>query len=346
MVAVKSHEADRFLVKDAPNFPVVLVFGTDTGLISERVRGLVKRLVDDPGDPFQLVRVTGDEIARDPGRLADEANTVPLFGGRRAVLVEAGSKPIGPAIEALLERPPASPVVIEAGALKKDAPLRKAVERSRVAAAIECYPDEARDVLRLIDDEMAAANLRIEPDARETLASLLGADRLASRSEIGKLVLYAGTGGTVTLDTVEAVVADAAVVATDALVDAAFTGDLAGLDAGLRRAVSSPGEAGTVLGAALRHATWLHRARLDIASGGAPDAILGGLARHGISFKRKGAIERQLRAAAPDALGRAVVRLGEAVGQARRNPDLAESLAGRALWSVALSLRGSAARGR
>ncbi|MDX7952604.1 DNA polymerase III subunit delta, partial [Lichenihabitans sp. Uapishka_5] len=312
MVAVKSHEAERFLARDAADFPVVLVFGTDTGLISERVRGLVRRLVDDPGDPFQLVRLTGDEIARDPGRLLDEANTVPLFGGRRAVLVEAGTKPIGPSVEALLEAGPASPVVIEAGALKKDAPLRKAVERSRAAAAIECYPDEARDVLRLIDDEMAAANLTIAPDAREMLAGLLGADRLASRSEIAKLVLYAGAGGRVTADTVEAVVADAAAVATDAVVDAAFTGDLAGLDAGLRRVVTSPGEAGTMLGAALRHATWLHRTRLDIANGGAMEAALGGLARHGISFKRKGAIERQLRAAAPEALGRAVVRLGEA----------------------------------
>lgn len=345
MVAVKSHEADRFLTRDATDFPVLLVFGTDTGLISERVRGLVKRLVDDPGDPFQLVRLTGDDIARDPGRLADEANTVPLFGGRRAVLVEAGSKPVGPAIEGLLERAPASPVVIEAGALKKDAPLRKAVERSRIAAAIECYPDEARDVLRLIDDEMAAAGLAIAPDARETLGTLLGADRLASRSELTKLVLYAGPGGIVTLDTVEAVVADAAVVATDALVDAAFTGDLAGLDAALRRGVTSAGEAGTVLGAAARHATWLHRTKLDLAQGGGLEAVLGGLARHGISFKRKGAIERQLRAATPEALGRAVIRLGEAVGQARRTPDLAQSLAGRALWSVALSLRGPA-RGR
>ncbi len=152
-------------------------------------------------------------------------------------------------------------------------------------------------------------------------------------------MLFARGGETVTVDAVEAVVADAAVVATDAVIDAAFTGDLAALDAGLRRSVTNSGEAGTVLGAAVRHATFLHRTRLDLANGGALEAVLGGLARHGISFKRKGAVERQLRAASPDVLGRAVMRLGEAVGLARRNPDLAQSLTGRALWSVALSLR-------
>jgi DNA polymerase III subunit delta len=341
MVAVKSHEAERVLARDADNYTLFLVFGTDPGLISERTRALLRRLVDDPADPFQLVRLPGDELTRDPGRLADEAGTIPLFGGRRAVLVEAGTRPLAPAIEALLAGPATTPVVIEAGALKKDAPLRKAVERARTAVAIECYPDEARDVLRLIDDEMMAAGLAIEPDAREMLAGLLGADRLASRSELGKLVLYAQGGGRVSADTVEAVVADAAVVATDALVDAAFTGDLPGLDAGLRRCVTNAAEAGTALMAASRHAVWLHRTRLE---GGSTDAVLGQLGRYGIAFKRKASIERQLKLASPEALGRAVVRLGEAVGHARRNPDLAQSLAGRALWSVALSLRGTPAK--
>ncbi|MCW6509974.1 DNA polymerase III subunit delta [Lichenifustis flavocetrariae] len=339
MVAVKSHEAERFLSRDLPGFSLFLVFGADTGLISERVRAIVKALVDDPADPFQLVRLAGDEIARDPGRLADEAGTIPLFGGRRAVLVDAGTKTIAPAVESLLDGPAASPVVIEAGALKKDAPLRKVVERSRVAAAIECYPDEERDVLRLIDGEMAAAGLRIDPEARQMLVTLLGADRLASRSELAKLALYARGEGHVTVETIEAVVTDASAVASDALVDAAFTGDLAGLDAGLRRSVTNSGEAGTTLSAALRHAVWLHRAKLDLANGGSLEGVLSQLARHGISFKRKGAIERQLRNAGSEALFRAVTRLGEAVGQARRNPDLAQSLAGRALWSVALALR-------
>ena len=46
--------------------------------------------VDDPTDPFSLVRMDGDDLAAEPSRLVEEAMTVPLFGGRRAIRVRAG----------------------------------------------------------------------------------------------------------------------------------------------------------------------------------------------------------------------------------------------------------------
>ena len=344
MVAIKSHEAERFLAREAGGFSLFLVFGADGGLVSERSRALVKTLVDDPADPFQLARLNGDDVAKEPGRLVEEAGTIPLFGGRRAIHLDAGSKNIAPAVEQLLSVSGLSPVVLEAGALKKDSPLRKAVERSKTAAAIECNPDEERDVLRLIDDDIGRAGLAIAPEARQMLVSLLGADRLASRSELAKLVLYARDAGTISVEHVEEIVADAAVVASDTLVDATFTGDLPALDAAFRRTVTSSAEAGTILSAAARHANWLHRTKADIQAGTSPDAVLSQLSRWGISFKRKAAIERELRAGA-EPLFRAATRLGEAVGQVRRNPDLAQSLANRTLWSVALSMREPPGRG-
>ena len=85
MVAVKSGNADAFLAKPDRLPGVVLIFGEDSGLVSERVRTLIGASVDDPDDPFSLVRLDGDEITADPARLLDEAQTIPLFGGRRAV---------------------------------------------------------------------------------------------------------------------------------------------------------------------------------------------------------------------------------------------------------------------
>lgn len=339
MVAIKSHEAERFLARDAAGFSLFLVFGSDEGLVSERARSLIKGMVDDPGDPFQLARLDGDDVAREPGRLVEEAGTIALFGGRRAVWLEAGSKNVALAVEQVLELAGASPVVIAAGPLKKDSPLRKTVERSRRGAAIECNPDEERDILRLIDEEVVGAKLTITAEARQTLAALLGADRLGSRTELAKLVLYARGAGEIGVDHIDDIVADASAAAGDALVDAAFTGNLPALDAGLRKSMTTAAEAGTVLSAAARHANWLHRTRVDIDGGGSVDTAVGQLARWGISFKRKGSIERELRVDAAT-LFRAATRLGETVGQVRRNPDLAQSLASRALWNVALAIRG------
>jgi len=36
-----------------------------------------------------VVRLDGDELSAEPSRLVDEAMTVPLFGGRRAIRVRA-----------------------------------------------------------------------------------------------------------------------------------------------------------------------------------------------------------------------------------------------------------------
>ena len=90
MVAVKPFEVDKFVARPDPARPIVLVFGPDAGLVRERAEALVRASVDDPKDPFQLARLEGDDLAGEPTRLVEEANTIPLFGGRRAVWVKAG----------------------------------------------------------------------------------------------------------------------------------------------------------------------------------------------------------------------------------------------------------------
>src|SRR3954464_10366679 len=265
MVALKTSEADSFVARPDPARAVVLVFGPDAGLVSERVDAIVRASVDDPNDPFSLVRLDGDTIASDPARLLEGAPTVPLFGGRRAIRVRAGSRNIVPSVEALLAAPLQDcRVVIEAGDLRKGAPLRAACERAKNAVAIPCYADAERDIARLIDDEMRAADLTIAPDARAALAPLLGGDRRASRAELRKLALYAHGNERVELDDVMAVVADASALALDTLVDAAFAGRLADVEKEFSKAMIAGTNASTIVGTALRQLERLHVLRLTI----------------------------------------------------------------------------------
>ena len=55
MVAIKAADADAFVARPDPARPVVLVFGPDAGLVSERVNAIIKASVDDPNDPFRCV---------------------------------------------------------------------------------------------------------------------------------------------------------------------------------------------------------------------------------------------------------------------------------------------------
>src|SRR5215468_3803205 len=102
MTAIKASDVDRFIIKPDPARPIVLVFGPDAGLVRERVDALVRASVDDPSDPFALARIQGDELSGNPARLIEEAHTVPLFGGRRAVLVKAGGRNIASAVETVI----------------------------------------------------------------------------------------------------------------------------------------------------------------------------------------------------------------------------------------------------
>lgn len=343
MVAVKSHEADRFAGNRPAGIWIVLVHGSDHGLVSERARTLAAAAVGDPKDPFQLVHLDADQLAADPGRLVDEIRTVPLFGERRAIRIEAGSKNLAPAIAAALEMEPPSNcvVIIEVGLLKRDAPLRGVMERARHGAAIECVADTTEDLGRLIDSETAAAGLRIDGEAREALVRLLGADRLTTRSEIDKLVLYAHGSTRIGLDDVEAVVADASATVQEAAIDGAFVGDFLAIETTVGRVLSEGGDAGVLVGAALRHAVALHRCRLDVDGRRSVTEVAGAAARFGIYFKRKAVFERQLKSWTAPKLARAIDTLAEAVGRCRREARLAPSIAVRALWSVALAVRGS-----
>jgi DNA polymerase-3 subunit delta len=335
MVALKGPDIDRFVARPDPARPVVLVFGPDTGLVRERAAALIKASVDDINDPFSLARLDGDEIAGEPGRLVDEATTVPLFGGRRAVWVKAGSRNIAPAVEALLAA--ASPdcrVVIEAGDLKRNAPLRALCEKAKNAAALICYADAVKDLGRLIDEEMRAAGLTIAPDARAALVPLLGGDRLASRSEIQKLALYARDKGTIELDDVLAVTADASALALDALVDAAFAGNTAELESQFGKAQVAGTSPGSIVSAAQRQVAMLHRARLAMEDGRTLEEAVGW-----VHFSREAAVKAALRMWTAARLERVMTQLADAALETRKQPAMADAIAQRALLAVAVAAR-------
>ena len=348
MVAVKAADVDAFVARPDSARRVVLVFGPDAGLVGERVRTLVAASVADINDPFALARLEGETLAAEPSCLTEEALTMPLFGGRRAVWVKAGGRNIAPAVEALLgdalfAASPTCRVVIEAGDLRRNAPLRVVCERAKNAAALPCYADTERDRARLIEEEMRAAGLSLAADARAALIPLLGGDRAASRSEIQKLALYArgrGQGGQVGVEDVAAVVSDASALAVEDIVDAAFAGRPGELEIQLGKARTAGTSAGSILFNAQRQLAQLHKWRLAIEEGKAfsLDAVSPPL-----PFRRRPLVEAALKTWSAARLANAMADLANAVLQSRRNPALADTIAERALLAIAASGRRSAA---
>lgn len=339
MTAIKASDVDRFIAKPNPAQPIVLVFGPDTGLVRERVDALVRASVDDPNDPFALARIEGDELASNPARLVEEAHTIPLFGGRRAVLVKAGARNIASAVETVIAAPSNEcRVIIEAGNLSKSAPLRSLCEKAKVAAALPCYADNERALAQLIDEEMHAANLAIAPDARITLLSLLGGDRLASRNEIRKLATYSQGQKSIELADVMAVVADASQMALDSVTDAVFAGKTGDVDSEFGKARASGSSPAAIVSAAIRQVANLHKMKLAIEGGDSIEFAMRRVAPP-VHFTREREVSDALRVWSPARLLRAMDQLAEASLEMRRNAPLAEAIAQRTLLSLAANAR-------
>src|SRR6476659_8452358 len=339
MVALRGREIDAFLARPDSGRPIILLYGPDAGLVRERADALLASAVDDPNDPFSLVRLDGDELSAEPSRLVDEAMTVPLFGGRRAIRVRAGSRNFASGVDTLADSAVKDcRVVIEAGELRPESPLRKACERAKTAVAIACYPDTERDLAKLIDDELRVSHLRVAPDARGVLTSLLGGDRQASRNELRKLALYAHGKGEITLDDVMSVVSDASELKLDPIVDAAFAGRPEIVESEFAKAMVAGTYPGVIISAAQRQAAWLHKSALAEADGTPTSVVLeGGFPR--LHFSRKNAVEIALRNFSPARLVGIIDQLATAALDMRKQASLAAVIAQRTLLSIAANAK-------
>jgi DNA polymerase-3 subunit delta len=339
VVALRGREIDAYLARPDPARPIVLLYGPDAGLVRERADALLASAVDDPNDPFSLVRLDGDELSAEPSRLVDEALTIPLFGGRRAIRVRAGSRNFASGVDALADAPLKDcRIVIEAGELRPESPLRKACERARTAVAIACNPDTERDLAKLIDDELGGADLRIAADARAVLITLLGGDRQTSRNELRKLTLYAHGEGEVTLENVMAVTADASELKIDPIIDGAFAGDAAAVETEFAKAMVAGTYPGVIISAAQRQAAWLHKSALAVADGTPISAVLeSGFPR--LHFSRRAGVEAALRNFSAARLAAIIDQLATSALEIRKQAPLAAALAQRALMSIAVNAK-------
>jgi DNA polymerase-3 subunit delta len=339
MAQKKGYEVDSWLAKPDPRFFLVLIYGPDRGLVSERARAFAQKTGLPLDDPFSVVRLEAGEAERDSGRLLDEARTVPMFSDRRLLwLRNAGAqKSLGEDVKTLLAEPPRDAIVlIEAGDLKKGAPLRSAVEAAGAAMALPCYADDGRDLDALIDRELTRAGMTMALDARQALRRNLGGDRLASVGEIEKLALYAHGRNEITPDDVRALSGDVSGQSFDDAVDAMLEGRVDDFDAAFTRQCQAGGHPFLALSGAMRQMQGLHamRGRLDAGGGNAAAVVAG--QKPPVFFPRRKLVENALARWSGAALERALERLQAAVLHTRRRPDLSEAIARQALLGIAV----------
>jgi DNA polymerase-3 subunit delta len=339
MAQRKGYEVDSWLAKPDLSMSIVLLYGPDRGLVAERAKAFATKTGLPLDDPFTVVKLDGAEVDRDQGRLLDEARTVPMFSDRRLLWVRnaSGQKALADDIKALTTEPARDAIIlIEAGDLKKGTGLRAIVEAAGNAIALPCYADEARDLDTVIDDELRKAGMSMTLDARQALRRNLGGDRLASRGEIEKLVLYAHGRKEIGIDDVNAMSGDVSGASFDDAVDAVLDGKVGDFDIAFSRHCQSGGHPFVILSSAMRQLQAIQVMRGQMETGGRNAASVVAGARPPVFFTRRKLVEKTLERWNVDALSRALGRLQTAVLQTRKRPDLSEALARQALLGIAI----------
>ncbi|MGH8635713.1 MAG: hypothetical protein ACREUZ_01105, partial [Burkholderiales bacterium] len=150
------------------------------------------------------------------------------------------------------------------------------------------------------------------------------------------LTLYARGKQRIELDDVAAVVTDASDLAIDALVDAAFAGKTAEVEFHFTKARNAGTAPGTILFAAGRHVSGLHRARVAMDEGQSADAAVGAM---WLNFQRAPLAAAAVKAWTAARLEHAMAQIADATLDGRKEADLAAAIAQRALLSIAVAAR-------
>ncbi|MEJ2117918.1 MAG: DNA polymerase III subunit delta, partial [Alphaproteobacteria bacterium] len=261
MVAIKTAEFSSFLKSAAKRAEAFLVHGADAGQVAEHAKAIAAQLCAGSSPPGEILRLSDQDLTQTPGRLATEARSLPMFGGRPVIMVRHAPHLTPAMFEDLLGGSPlAGFVIVEAGNLKRDAKIRQLFEKAKNAAAIACYGADERSLQQLIRDDVKAAGLTITADAAQRLGGLLGGDWAVSRAEIVKLTLYAADadGGEITLEHVDAIVGDSSAHAFEAAISATLTGNAAQALGQIDGLAAAGTPASVFLNVLLRHMQGLH----------------------------------------------------------------------------------------
>lgn len=213
----------------APSLALVLVYGPDSGLVTERGLSLARSVEGALNDPFrsaELINPTSDI-------LLSEAFAASLTGERRVVRVREAHETLLKAVEALEKTPPEALVILEAGDLTPKSKIRALAEKSAKMACIACYAIDQARLPQVLTSRLRAQGVNITQDAAAWAAQNLTGEEGTLAQALEVMVLYAGEDKTLSLADVSSLLADGGESSMSDAIDATLTGDLTVADRAL-----------------------------------------------------------------------------------------------------------------
>ena len=337
MVEVKARDIAARVRSIGGQTRAVILFGPDQGMVRERAKAIGKQISADLNDAFQVARVTAKNLQEHPSMLADEMAAISMMGGRRLVWLEDADKSCLESLKLALASAGEGFLLVTAGDIRKtDALVKPFTAKDTTVLAIPCYSDEGGSLAQLVQSVLSQAGLQIEQHAMRYLVNNLGADRMVSRRELDKLVLYMGTADRypnrqVTMDDVRANVGDSSAFVLTQIAESVTGGNKKGLEDGLERAWISGDNPVAILRIVQNRLLRFHQARGHMEAGMPAGAAV---KKMGVFWKEADAFAAQLNRWSMAKINRAMDILLEAEEQCKTTGNPAEVICARALLSI------------
>lgn len=340
---IQPRQVDDFLKNPDRGIAAVLIYGPDEGLVRERAKILGLTVVSDLNDPFNVVEFPAATIIEDPARLADEAASLSMMGGRRLIRLRDGGDKITAVIKSFLENQLQTEnlVVIEAGDMGPRSSLRLLFEKLQNAAAIACYVEDERDLSRLVSSLAQKAGFSLTRDALTLCVANIAGDRAVARGEIEKLLLYMHSAPSrqIGAEDVLACIGSNAALSMDDAVRHAAAGNIPALSRAIAALFAEGVSSIAVLRAAQNYFRRLHLARSYVETGSTPDQAVQKL-QPPVFFKLKPAFTAQIGLWRLEDLSRALEHLCETESRCKQTAMPDQTLCSQALLALAVQARG------
>jgi len=237
---IAAAKADNFIKSPDKNLVAALIYGPDTGLVSQRAELVAKNIVEDISNPFNVVDLDSDSLKDEPTIINDEMSAISFMGGKRLIRLRNVGNEVLPYIKDCLSDADISQsehcfLLITAGNLKAGG-LRKFFEDGKNIAAIPCYVDDNRSLYGYASELLRSKNVTFSNDVITYIAEHCRGDRMIVVSEIEKLLIYIGDKKRIELEDVELCIGKTTEATIDDICQAVASGNQRKLSSNIQKA--------------------------------------------------------------------------------------------------------------
>lgn len=325
---IQSYKIPDFLKNQLHTVRGVLIFGEDVGMTREYMHTVLNTLnVAD----MDCIRLQPEDVETDSMTILNASDSPSLLGGQglQIVRMDTISNACATAVKTFLDAQNDGFLLVLAQNLAPSNPIRKLFESSKAAAALPCYPDDARSIGTLIRTHMQQNHIHLDKDALSWMQDHMGADRMVTRMELEKLVLYAGDEKRLSLQDVQASMVDSSDHRVDDVVYAVANGNPRTLERTLPMVLDEGINPIQILRICQAHFVKLHRARLDMDTGKSIDDVT-----RGVFWKHKNDFKSQLQSWKTANLVRCMFVLGEAEKKCKQTASIPELILSRTFYTI------------